>query len=152
QISLPVSLSKARKRLSLVAPMNTSPPAVASDPPMFGAPVGGRPRSMSLSTTPSTERQRNVPLSRSIAVRKPNGGLWHGIRSGSQKRELGEPWPSVRYGIAEPGGRAAIRVSMPASAEFTYSVWVSGSNEAPPQLAPPLVPGNSTVGFRPVGV
>ena len=30
--SLPVSLSKARKRLSSVAPMNTRPPAVATDP------------------------------------------------------------------------------------------------------------------------
>ena len=31
-------------------------------------------------------------------------------------------------------------------------MWVSGSNEAPPQFAPPLVPGNSTVGFSPIGV
>src|SRR5579885_329534 len=94
--SLPLSLSKARKRLSLVAPMKTSPPAVTSDPPILGAPVGGMPLASSASTTPSTLRQRNSPRSRSMAVRNPQGGFWHGYRFGSQKRELGVPMPCGR--------------------------------------------------------
>src|SRR5258708_7311178 len=43
QSSFPESLSKARKRPSLVARMNTKPPAVTMDPPMLGAPVGQHP-------------------------------------------------------------------------------------------------------------
>src|SRR5947207_3164024 len=96
QISLPVSLSNARKRLSLVAPINTSPPAVTSDPPIFDVPVGGTPLAIKSSTTPSTERQRNSPLSKLIAVRKPHGGFWQGFRSLSQKREFGLPDPAGR--------------------------------------------------------
>src|SRR5579859_896197 len=91
QSSLPVSLSNARNRESFVAPMNTRPPAVTIDPPKFGAPVGEIPFAISSSTTPSTLRQRNSPLSRSMAVRKPHGGFWHGFSFGSQKRALGEP-------------------------------------------------------------
>src|SRR5438105_2510076 len=91
QISFPVSLSNARKRLSLVAAINTRPPAVTSEPPIFEVPVGGMPLSINASTTPSTLRQRNSPLSRLMAVRKPHGGCWHGLRSLSQNRELGLP-------------------------------------------------------------
>src|ERR1051326_1061629 len=94
--SFPVSLSKARKRLSSVAPMNTSPPAVTMEPPILDVPVGGTPFASSASTTPSTLRQRNSPVLRSIAVRCPHGGFWHGHRFISQKREDGEPLPRVR--------------------------------------------------------
>src|SRR5947207_2862241 len=152
QISLPVSLSKARKRLSLVAPINTTPPAVTSDPPKFEVPVGGIPLASNSSTTPSTERQRKSPVSRLIAVRKPHGGFWQGLRSLSQKRELGLPIPRLRNGMTDPSGRGTMRNSIPTSMEFTYSVRASGSYGAPPQFAPPLVPGNSTVGFKPIGV
>src|SRR5436305_11814692 len=70
----------------------------------------------------------------------------------SQKREDGDPLPRVRYGSAEVSGAFTIRNNIPTFMELTYSVWVSGSNDAPPQLAPSLVPGNRTVGFRPRGV
>src|SRR5437879_1737623 len=75
QSSLPVSLSKARKRESLVAPMNTRPPAVTIEPPRFAVPVGGIPRFTKSSMTPRTTRQRNSPRSRSMAVRCPHGGF-----------------------------------------------------------------------------
>src|SRR5207244_939289 len=52
QSSFPVSESKARKRLSLVPAMKTSPPAVAIDPPRLGTPVLGMPFASSSSTTP----------------------------------------------------------------------------------------------------
>src|SRR5574342_697966 len=41
---------------------------------------------------------------------------------------------------------------MPASIELTYNVLVSGSKDAPPQFAPPLVPGNKIVALSPIGV
>src|SRR5215475_3321449 len=84
QSSRPVSLSNARKRRSLVAPMKTRPPAVTMEPPILAVPVGGNPFAISSSTTPSTTRQRNSPRSRSIAVRLPQGGFWQGQRFGSQ--------------------------------------------------------------------
>src|ERR1019366_3668059 len=61
QSNLPVDISKARKRWSLVAPMKTSPPAVTIDPPILAVPVGGMPLAVRASISPSTLRQRNVP-------------------------------------------------------------------------------------------
>src|SRR5205823_10524911 len=100
--------------------MNSRPPAVTMDPPMFDVPVGGSPLATNSSTTPKTERQWNVPLSRSIAVKNPHGGFWHGFNFGSQKRELCVPEPCARYGITEPAGRFTMWKSMPTSIEFTY--------------------------------
>ena len=70
----------------------------------------------------------------------------------SQNREDGDPLPRVRYGSVDVSGAFTMRNSIPTSIEFTYNVCVCGSNDAPPQFAPPLVPGNRTVGFRPRGV
>ena len=106
--SRPVSLSKARKRLSLVAAMNTSPPAVTIDPPRLGAPVGGSPFAIKASTTPRTVRHRNSPVSRLMAVRCAQGGFWHGYRLLSQNRELGVGAPRGRNGMTAPSGRAII--------------------------------------------
>src|SRR5216117_1169145 len=66
--------------------------------------LGGIPLASSSSTTPSTDRQRKSPVSRLIAVRNPHGGFWHGLRSLSQKRELGLPDPWLRYGTSDPSG------------------------------------------------
>ena len=49
----PVFDSKARKRLSVVAPMKISPLAVAMLPPRFSAPVRSIPFDFSDSTNPS---------------------------------------------------------------------------------------------------
>src|SRR3954471_10764395 len=97
--SLPVFASKARKRLSSVAPTNTSPPAVAIEPPLPGRPVfclsGG-----SVSVTPSGTRQANSPVLTSIAVRFPHGGCWHIMfESGSLKRP---PPGTLPYGPVPP--------------------------------------------------
>src|SRR6266516_3741394 len=91
--SFPVSLSKARKRLSSVAPINIRPPAVTMEPPIFDVPVGGTFFSSRASTTPRTLRHRNSPVLRSIAVRCPHGGFWHGKRFMSQNLDDGEPLP-----------------------------------------------------------
>src|SRR5260370_14208334 len=105
QISFPVSLSNARKRLSFVAPIKTRPPAVVSEPPRFGAPVGGIPFAISSSTTPSTDCQRKSPVSRLMAVRNPPGGFWHGLRSLSHNPELRLPEPGGRYRSTDAAGR-----------------------------------------------
>src|SRR6185369_2784660 len=84
QISAPVAESNARNFRSLVAPMNTRPPAVTIGPPRFGAPVFGTPRLVSSSNSPSTERHRNSPVFKSIALSCPHGGVWYGYRFESQ--------------------------------------------------------------------
>src|SRR5260370_32668763 len=132
--------------------MDTRQAEVMMEPTMLGYPIGGRPRATNASNTPSTERHRSSHLSRSMAVRNPHGGFWHGYEFGSQKRALFVPEPEARYGICAPAGRFIMWNSIPTSIEFTSSVCVSGSHDAPPQLAPPFVPGNSTVGFKPTGV
>src|SRR6185369_15227697 len=86
--SLPVLESKARKRLSSVAPMKTRPPAVATDPPILGRPVfclsAGR-----LSVTPSRLSHAISPVFTLIAKSLPHGGWLQGMLvSGSQKRLL----------------------------------------------------------------
>src|SRR5689334_25173000 len=57
--------------------MNTSPPAVAIDPPPFTRPVFFLP-SGSSSVTPNTMRQANSPVFAFTAVRCPHGGFWQG--------------------------------------------------------------------------
>jgi len=70
--SRPVAESNARKRLSSVAPMKTSPAAVAIEPPTLGLPVRCR-SSGRLSLTPSTLCQTISPLSRSSCQRADPG-------------------------------------------------------------------------------
>src|ERR1700733_10090503 len=78
QSSLPVFESKARKRASLVAPMNTKPPAVAIGPAKAPErPVlrfsGGR-----KSVTPSGTCQAISPVFAFTANNRSQGGLIHG--------------------------------------------------------------------------
>src|ERR1700722_11524814 len=78
QSSLPFLVSKARKRASLVAPMNTNPPAVtmgpanAPDRPVFRF-SGGR-----KSVTPSGTCQAISPVFAFTANNRSHGGLIHG--------------------------------------------------------------------------
>src|SRR5665213_905256 len=73
----PVRESKARKRLSLVAPMKTKPPAVTMGPPKPMRPVLRLP-SGSSSVTPRGTCQANSPVLAFTAVRRPHGGFWQG--------------------------------------------------------------------------
>src|SRR5258708_3956399 len=75
--SLPVFDSIARKRLSLVAPMNTRPPAVTvgpalPTPPTFCFPGG------SDSFTPIGTSHPISPVLAFTANRRPHGGFWQG--------------------------------------------------------------------------
>src|SRR5687768_10942208 len=92
--SLPVFASNARNRLSSVEPMNTSPPAVAIDPPLPGRPVfclpGGR-----LSVTPRGTRHANSPVLTLTAVKCPHGGCWHGNCCGPKSLLLKRPPPGT---------------------------------------------------------
>src|SRR5215472_11658631 len=75
--SLPVFESNARKRLSAVDPMNTSPPAVAIAPAVLVAPVcclaSGR-----ASVIPRGTSQAKSPVAALTAIKRPHGGLKHG--------------------------------------------------------------------------
>jgi hypothetical protein len=75
--SKPVRESKALKRRSLLAPMNSSPAAVVIGPPMFNRPVrcfGPE----SCSVIPSGTRHAMSPVCAFTATRFPHGGFWHG--------------------------------------------------------------------------
>src|SRR5262249_53385212 len=123
--SFPVFASKARKRLSLVAPMNTTPPAVAIDPPMLIRPVFFFP-SGSSSVTPSVTCQAMSPVFALIAVNWPHGGFWHGqlcsprswpcaLTFRSQNFDAtGFPQALARsYGTREPSGLFSIQPRLP---------------------------------------
>ena len=75
QSSRPVVSSKAWRRLSLLAPIKTMPPAVTIDPPMFGVRSED---AISPGKEPSGTRQRIEPSERSSAVNDPHGGFWQG--------------------------------------------------------------------------
>ena len=66
--------SNARNRRSAVAPMNTSPPAVAIAPPTLGEPTRRRP-SGSSSLTPSGTSHAISPLAAWTAYSRAHGGL-----------------------------------------------------------------------------
>src|SRR4249919_2801678 len=75
--SLPVFESNARKRRSLVAPMNTRPPAVTVGPalplpPTFCLPAGRK------SLTPSVVCHAISPVLALTAIKRDHGGRWHG--------------------------------------------------------------------------
>src|SRR5215471_9396714 len=77
QSSLPLFESTARKRLSFVAAIKTSPPAVAIGPPMFKRPVFFLPSGNS-SVTPNGTFHATSPVLALTATRWPHGGFWHG--------------------------------------------------------------------------
>src|SRR5665213_4428878 len=72
--SLPVFDSYAWKYRSLVAPMNSNPPAVATEPPMLYAPVSLNPRASSDSTRPNGILQATSPVFTLIAKSSPPWG------------------------------------------------------------------------------
>src|SRR3954465_7877443 len=75
--SLPVFESKARKRLSPVAAMNTSPPAVAIGPPEPALPAFFFPSGIAL-LIPKGTLQAISPVLAFTATKLDHGGLKHG--------------------------------------------------------------------------
>src|SRR5579859_1775663 len=73
QISFPVSESNARKKLSIAAAVNTSPPAVAIGPPSVIVPVFIPGRRL-----PSATSHTVFPSNKSTAATVPQGGVLHG--------------------------------------------------------------------------
>src|SRR5215469_4440577 len=141
----PVRESNARKRASAAAPINTSPPAVAREPPRFGEPVS----EFSPSTTPSGTFQTISPLLTSTAFNVPHGGFWHGSSFWSQKRAYSPSLEPRRYGSGAPAGCGSIAPTAPNSLTFTNKYPNSGSNDPPDHVAPPNVPGTTSVSLRP---
>src|SRR5437588_10049449 len=76
-VSLPVSTSNARKKVSIAAATNTRPPAVTMGPPKLGDPDGAPGLA-----EPSGVFQRIFPALRSSATNAPHGGVTHGSRRG----------------------------------------------------------------------
>src|SRR6202044_272002 len=74
----PRTCFKRTKRLSLVPPINTTPPAVTIGPPCPNAPVLWMPAASSSSVTPSGTRHAISPLSPFTAISSAQGGFWHG--------------------------------------------------------------------------
>ena len=112
--SPPAVLSKARKRASLVALMNTRPPAVTAASEIRCRWAAALATSLSYHAQYTASGAR--PL-RSIVARCSHGGAWQG--SWSQNRS---PRPSerARYGIIEPPPASCGRSLK--SIELTYSL------------------------------
>src|SRR5438093_9984992 len=107
QSCLPVRDSNARKRPSIVAPMKTTPPAVAMLPPMFNVPVLSKPWALSDSTNPNGTFHTTPPRLTSRATSSPNGGAEHGIFvSGFQNRPTAPPHGLRRTHVVGPPPRA----------------------------------------------
>jgi hypothetical protein len=68
---------RIRKRRSLVAPMNTSPPAVTMGPALPVEPVFRLPSGRA-SVIPSVVCQAISPVFAFTANKRPHGGFWHG--------------------------------------------------------------------------
>src|ERR1700727_396529 len=84
--SLPLFVSKARKRPSFVAPTNVNPLAVTIAPPRPGRPVFCMPEGK-LSVTPSVVRHAILPVFTSTATNWPHGvGVQGKSSAGFQKR------------------------------------------------------------------
>src|SRR5256884_4094485 len=112
--ALPIS-SKARKRLSVVAPINTTPPAVTIDPPRFGVPVVV----FSSSTLPSATFQTISPLFTSTAFNVPHGGFWQGHSFSSQNLAYSPPLAPRRNRSGASSACGCIAPTAPSSFAFT---------------------------------
>src|SRR5882762_11699704 len=141
----PVFASNPRKRLSVVAPINTTPPAVTIEPPRLGVPVVV----FSSSTIPSGTFQAISPLFTSTALSVPQGGFWHGHWCSSQKRAYSPSLDPRRYCSGASGACGSIAPTAPNSFALTNKNPDARSKEPPDQVAPPNVPGTTKVILRP---
>src|SRR5258708_7578233 len=128
--------------------MNTSPPAVTVVPPILTAPVFGTPFAVSSAYSPSGTRQTMSPVLTSTALNSPQGGCWHGQNvEGCQNREAGDSAGPLRN--QAPLGLFA-NLKMPPRLCVLTKIYPSfGSNQAPPQFAPPRKLGNTIPSFVP---
>src|SRR5262245_42519837 len=100
--SLPDLASKARKRLSSVAPIKTNPLAVARETPRLGLPVfcfsSGNPSGI------ANPACHTICAVLTLAANKlPQGGCWQGQRvSGFQNRPTGPSGLTRDQGVREP--------------------------------------------------
>src|SRR6187397_1651985 len=93
------------------------------------------------------------PVAAFTAVSCPHGGFWQGqfaspMRASNVERAV----DTFSYGTAEPSLAGPIMPMAPTSCVATMMKPFAGSKAAPPQFAPPSVPGNRSVGFKPHGV
>src|SRR6267378_1886759 len=141
----PVFASNPRKRLSVVAPINTTPPAVTIEPPRLSVPV----IVFNPSTTPSGTFQAISPLFTSTALSVPQGGFWHGHWFWSQKRAYSPSLDPLRYCSGASAACGSIAPTAPNSFALTNKYPEARSKEAPDQFPPPNVPGTTKVILRP---
>src|SRR6266581_2454713 len=141
----PVRVLNARKRLSIVAPINTTPPSVTIEPPRLGAPVAV----FSSSITPSGTFQTISPVFTSTALSVPQGGFWHGHWCLSQKRAYSPSLDPLRYRTGASAACGSIAPTAPNSFTLTNKSPEAPSKAAPDQFAPPSVPGITNVILRP---
>src|SRR2546421_5957098 len=107
----PVRESNARKRLSIVAPINTTPPSVTIVPPRLGVPVAA----FSSSTTPSGTFQTISPVFAFTALSVPHGGFWHGHWWASQKPAYFPSFEPLRYRTGPSAACGSIAPTAPNS-------------------------------------
>ena len=155
--TLPSVEEKARKRLSLLAPMKIRPLAVEMPPPMLRAPVFSMPFALSEGVKPSGTFQAMSPVLTFTATSSPKGGAWQGILfSGFQKRPTTPPHGVVRIHVVSVDPRGTpwvIRATCPMFITFVNMRPRSASYVMPFQLPPPMVLGKVTAyPSRPGGV
>src|SRR6266850_7760365 len=121
----PVFASNPRKRLSVVAPINTTPPAVTIEPPRLGVPV----IVFNPSTTPSGTFQAISPLFTSTALSVPQGGFWHGHWFWSQKRAYSPSLDARRYFTGASTVCGSIAPMAPNSFALTFFYHDTASTE-----------------------
>ena len=89
---LPVDTSKARKRSSAVAPINTTPPAVVIAPPAKGVPHSNpMGNGLNLSILPKGVYHKISPLIISTATIKDHGGAVQGENNGDNTAFCSRP-------------------------------------------------------------
>src|SRR4029434_9288808 len=146
--SLPDFESKARKRLSLVAAIKTTPPAVAIGPPMLKRPVFFFPSGNS-SVMPSGTFHAMSPVLAFTAIKCPHGGFWHGHARAPEplmlpergspslhwNREVGPTMLLRRNPLPRaPAGVFSIQPMLASSMVLTKTYPSPGSEAVPPQF------------------
>ena len=117
--SRPLRESNARKRLSSVEAINSTPPAVAIGPARTGRPVFCMPAG-SCSVTPTGTRQAKSPVAAFTATSVPHGGFWHGqFVLPTATSNVPRPGVAFSYGTVAPSRAFRTNPSAPTSCVAT---------------------------------